>query len=73
MKPKQSITPIIAISYDVVTLEALNHSIYRYIGVICCPHLKPIFVKPKLSISNVNAISDDLVTFCPYCHELVLK
>ena len=33
MKPKQSITPIIKISYDEITLEALNHSIYRYIGV----------------------------------------
>ena len=33
----------------------------------------PIFVKPKLSISNVNAISDAEVTSCPYCHELVLK
>ena len=26
----------------------------------------PIFVKPKLSISNVNAISELLVTNCPY-------
>ena len=33
VKPKQSITPIIAISELLITLEALNHSIYRYIGV----------------------------------------
>ena len=33
----------------------------------------PIFVKPKLSISNVIAISDDVTTKRPYCHELVLK
>ena len=33
-KPKLSITPIIAISEQVVTLEALNPSIYRYIGVV---------------------------------------
>ena len=29
VKPKQSITPIINISEPVITLEALNHSIYR--------------------------------------------
>jgi hypothetical protein len=28
-------------------------------------------VKPKLSISNVNAISDEVITSCPYCHELL--
>ena len=32
VKPKQSITPIIEISERVLTLEALNHSISRYIG-----------------------------------------
>ena len=55
VKPKQSITPIIAISEHADNRLALNHSIYRYI---------------ELSISNVNAISDDEVTNCPYCHEL---
>ena len=28
-------------------------------------------MKPKLSISNVNAISELLSTNCPYCHELL--
>ena len=56
-----------------------NHDIFKdYLYVFIGSRVQdarksPIFVKPKLSISNVNAISDDEVTNCPYCHELVLK